>query len=101
MPKIAVIVDYEIVEGKEEALTALINEHARLTLAEEPGCLRFEVIKPIQRNGTPIANKLMLTELYASEPAFTEHEKNPRMPSLREAVAPLLKSSKLTLATLD
>lgn len=100
MPKIAIVVDYDIVDGKEAELTALISEHARLTLSEEPGCLRFEVIQPIERDGTPIPNRLMLTELYESEPAFAIHEKNPRMPSLREATGPLLNSVKITLATL-
>lgn len=102
MPRIAIIVDYEIVDGKEAELTALIREHARLTLAEEPGCLRFEVVKPIERGGdAPIANRLMLTELYESEAAVAIHEKNPRMPGLRAATDPLLISGRITFATVD
>lgn len=101
MPKIAIIVDYDIADGKEAEFTALIHEHARLTLSEEAGCLRFEVVKPIERNGTPIPGKLMLTELYADEAALTLHENNPRMPSVRAATAPLLKSMKLTIGSQD
>ncbi len=101
MTKIAIVVDYDIVEGQEEALTAIIREHARLTLAEEPGCLRFEVIKPIESDGTPIPNRLMLTELYEDQAAFTAHGNNPRMPGLRASTAPLLAAMKITLATLD
>jgi quinol monooxygenase YgiN len=101
MTKIAIIVDYDIVEGQEEAFTAIIRDHARLTLAEEPGCLRFEVIKPIKGDGTPIPNRLMLTELYADRAAFTAHGDNPRMPGLRATTGPMLASMKVTLATLD
>lgn len=100
MPKLAIIVEYDIAAGKEDELTAIVAEHAGATLAEEPGCLRFELIRPVERNGTAIANKLMLSELYASEAAFTEHEKSPRMPIYRDRVKPLLLSSKVTFANL-
>lgn len=100
MPNIAILVDYEILEGKEAELTAILSEHARLTLQEEPGCLRFDVVKPIERDGTPIAGKLMLTELYESEAAVSIHEKNPRMPGLRAATAPLLQSMTIRFGAL-
>jgi (4S)-4-hydroxy-5-phosphonooxypentane-2,3-dione isomerase len=101
MPKIAIIVEYEIADGKENELTECISEHARLTLEEEAGCLRFEIVKPIERDGTPVPDKLLLTELYESEAALAIHEKNPRMPGLRAATAPLLKSMRLTFGTVD
>lgn len=100
LPKIAIIVEFDIVEGCEAEFTARIGEHARLTLEEEEGCLRFEVIKPIQRDGTPIPNKLIVNELYADEPAVTRHEANPRMPSLRAGNAKLLAGSRLVMAEL-
>jgi autoinducer 2-degrading protein len=98
MTALTIIVEFETHEGCEEEFTALIREHARKTLEEEPGCLRFEVIKPIERDGTPIPNKVMVNELYASEAAVTAHESNPRIPKLRAANALLLKSSRLILA---
>ncbi len=98
MPQIAIIVEFETLEGHEEAFTRLISEHARLTLQEEEGCLRFEVIKPIERDGTPIPNKVMVNELYADEPAVSQHEKNPRMPGLQAATGKLLASRRLIMA---
>lgn len=98
MPQIAIIVEFETLEGHEEAFTRLISEHARLTLQEEEGCLRFEVIKPIERDGTPIPNKVMVNELYADEPAVSRHEKNPRMPGLQAATGKLLASRRLIMA---
>ena len=98
MPKIAIIVEFETLDGQEDAFLALIREHAAKTLAEEPGCLRFEVIKPVERNGTPVANRVMVNELYESWDAITAHEGNPRMPGLREATGPLVKSRRLVHA---
>ena len=63
-------------------LVASLRDHARRTLHEEPGCLRFEVIRPIDTNGNPIGNRVMVSELYASEAAFAAHKANPRMPGL-------------------
>jgi quinol monooxygenase YgiN len=98
MSALTIIVEFETHEGREEEFTALIREHARKTLEEEPGCLRFEVIKPIERDGTPIPNKVMVNEVYANEAAVTAHENNPRLARVRAANAPLLKSRRLILA---
>ncbi|MBZ9654862.1 putative quinol monooxygenase [Phyllobacterium lublinensis] len=98
MSALSIIVEFETHQGCEEEFITLIREHARKTLEEEPGCLRFEVIKPIERDGTPIPNKVMVNELYSNEPAVTAHENNPRMAKVRDAFAPLLKSRRLILA---
>ncbi|QND52923.1 antibiotic biosynthesis monooxygenase [Phyllobacterium sp. 628] len=98
MTELTIIVEFETNDGCEEEFTTLIREHARKTLEEEAGCLRFEVIKPIERDGTPIPNKVMVNELYANEAAVRAHENNPRIPKVRAANAPLLKSSRLILA---
>jgi autoinducer 2-degrading protein len=95
VPAIAIIVEFETVDGSEAEFTRVIGEHARLTRDEEPGCLRFEVIKPINRDGTPIPNKVMVDELYADMDAVATHEKNPRMKPLGAAIAPLLVSRRL------
>ena len=95
MPAIAIIVEFEALEGQENAFLRLIREHAAKTVAEEPGCLRFEVIKPVERDGTSVPNRVMVNELYESWDAVSAHEANPRMPGLREALGPLLKSRRL------
>ncbi len=98
MPEMTIIVEFETHEGREEQLTALIRNHALLTLEEEPGCLRFEVIKPVEPDGTPIPNRVMVNELYADQAAVAAHDRNPRLPELRAATGPLLKSRRLILA---
>ena len=98
MTRLTIIVEFETLDGNEEAFTALIRDHARRTLQEEPGCLRFEVIKPVERDGTPVPNMVMVNELYADEAALSAHEANPRMPGFQAATRPLLKSRRLVMA---
>ena len=98
MPEMTIIVEFETLDGREAEFTALMRDHARRTLHEEPGCLRFEVIRPVEPDGTPIPNRLVVNELYSDETALAAHEQNARMPRLRAATAPLLKSRRLILA---
>ena len=98
MPQISIIVEYETHDGREEEFAAMIKDHARRTLVEEPGCLRFEVLRPVDANGIPVANRMMVSELYVDQAAVTAHGNSPRLASLRTALGPLLKSRKLTIA---
>ena len=98
MPQISIIVEYETHEGRAAEFTAIIREHARRTLVEEPGCLRFDVLRPVEANGAPVANRMVVSELYADQAAVTAHGNNPRLAGLRSMIAPLLKSRKLTIA---
>jgi quinol monooxygenase YgiN len=74
LPEVTIIVEYETRDGREAEFTALIRDHAGWTLHEEPGCLRFEVLKPVEPDGTPIPNRLMISELYADEAALAAHK---------------------------
>lgn len=98
MPQFSIIVEYEIHDGNEGDFKALISDHARRTLVEEPGCLRFEVLKPVDANGAAIPNRMMVSELYADRAALAAHNDNSRLPALRAALAPLVKSRKLTVS---
>ena len=98
MPQISIIVEDETHEGREPEFTALVKDHARRTLFEEEGCLRFEVLKPVDADGAPIANKLMASELYADQSAVDLHGNSPRLAAVRAAFGPTLKSRRLTLA---
>lgn len=94
----SIIVEYETQDGREEEFASLMKDHARRTLFEEDGCLRFEVLKPVDEDGVPIPNRLMVSELYADHTAVDLHKNNPRLATVRAAFEPLLKSRKLTIA---
>jgi (4S)-4-hydroxy-5-phosphonooxypentane-2,3-dione isomerase len=100
MPRMSIIVEYETHDGREEEFTALIKDHARRTLFEEPGCLRFEVLKPVDTDGSPIPNRLMVSELYADHAAVAAHNGNPRLATVRSVLGSLVKSRRLILSEL-
>jgi autoinducer 2-degrading protein len=102
MPKIAIIVEFETVPGRLAEVETLLREHARRTREEEPGCLRFEVLRPVDRTtGQRIANKVVVNELYADRDAVAAHERSPRLPGLREAYGPMLTGRHVIMAEVD
>ncbi len=100
MHEYGIIVEYEIEDGRMDEFRALIVEHARRTLEEEPGCLRFEVLEPVQADGSAIPDRMMVSELYASRLAVEQHGHNPRLERVRASLAPLVKSRRLVTARL-
>lgn len=79
MPAVTIIVEFETIEGKSAEFERIMLDHARRTLHEEPGCLRFEVIRPVNEAGTPRETALIVNELYADDAAVAAHRANPRM----------------------
>jgi quinol monooxygenase YgiN len=100
MPKVAIHVEFRPKPGSHAAFDALIREHARLTLAEEPGCERFDVLQPLNADGKRDESRIMLVEVYAGQEAVKAHVANPRMPKVREAYAPLIEGRVLTMCEL-
>lgn len=98
MAEMTVIVEFETLEGAEPEFTRVITDHAQRTLAEEDGCLRFEVIKPVDKDGSPIPNKIMINELYADQAALEAHNLNPRLETLRAQFGSFVKSRRLIVA---
>ena len=102
MPKIAIIVDYDIAPGKEAEFNTLIREHARLTKEQEPGCIRFEVMEPFAHEGPDkgkkFPNRLVVSELYDGYDALEAHNNSPRVPPLRERFKVLLSGRRVILA---
>lgn len=98
MNEMTIIVEFETLEGAEPEFTRIIADHARRTRTEEPGCLRFDVVKPLGKDGEPLPNKVIVNELYANQAAVDTHNANPRMAGLRETTSPLLKSRRLIVA---
>ncbi|HYZ31654.1 MAG TPA: putative quinol monooxygenase [Crenalkalicoccus sp.] len=99
MAKTGIVVDFRIRPGQHAAFDAIIRDHARKTLAEEPGCERFEVFQPVN-NGVPDLSRLMLVEVFRDQAAFEEHGRNPRLAEVRQAYAPMIEARTLHVCTL-
>ena len=95
MSQISIIVEFKLKPGQQDAFEELIRAHAKASLEQEPGCLRFDVLRPFEKDGTPIKDCVWLAELYKDQDAVKAHESSPRMPVLGEKVAPMLESRRL------
>ena len=100
MSQIAIIVEFQLKPGKQAEFEKLIRAHAERSLKEEKGCLRFDVLQPIDSDGLLIADCIWLTELYEDADAVKEHEDSPRMPILGEAIGSLVANKRLIKAAL-
>ena len=68
----------------------LMDDNARLSVKNEPGCRRFDVIVP-DNSGTQI----LLYEIYDDEAAFAAHLKTEHFLSFHAASDPLLESRRI------
>lgn len=66
----AITVSFELEEGAAERFHHLVAENARQSVALEPGCLRFDVLTPL--DGTK-GREVLLYEIYADQGAFDVH----------------------------
>jgi (4S)-4-hydroxy-5-phosphonooxypentane-2,3-dione isomerase len=66
----AITVEFDLADGAFDAFDALIHENARLSLAEEPDCLRFDILTPL---GATVPRTVMLYEIYTDRAAFDLH----------------------------
>jgi len=71
MTPYVITVAFQIRHGCIDAFLPLIRENARRSLADEPGCRRFDVL--LQRD----AGQVFLYEIYDDERAFTKHCESP------------------------
>ena len=97
MANLALIVEYETHPGNESVFLDVMRAHAKACLAEEPGCLRFEVLRPLDEDGKPIANRVLANELFAGHEALAAHRATPRWQALAEKFRVLLASRRPVL----
>jgi quinol monooxygenase YgiN len=99
MAKIALIVEFKLKPGAHAAFDAIIRDHAAGTLADEPGCERFDVLQPGSKEG-PDLGRVMLYEVYADDAAFKAHTQNPRLARTRAAYEPLIEDRSIHICKL-
>jgi quinol monooxygenase YgiN len=79
MPGFAVVATYEIAQDQFEAFLPLLRAHRERCLRDEPGTLRFDILRP--------AEKLMLYEVYEDEAAFQAHRNGASVARFQEEAA--------------
>jgi quinol monooxygenase YgiN len=92
MAKTALVVEFSLKPDAHPAFEAIIRDHAAGTLSDEPGCVSFDVLQPVDRDGRPDLTRVMLYEVYADDAAFKAHTENPRLARTRAAYAELVEA---------
>ena len=84
MTAYVITVDFRLRPGALAAFLPLILENARRSLADEPGCRRFDVLVP-----EGIADRVFLYEIYDDERAFEAHCVSPHFHAFAHAARDL------------
>lgn len=76
----AVLPSFDVSAENLEAFLAAARKDATSSLADEPGCLQFDVV--VDRDATPA--RVMFYELYTDRAAFEIHLETPHLRAFRE-----------------
>lgn len=90
MEKLSLVVEYETKPSHLAEFLAIMQTHARAGLVEEPGCLRFEILRPLDESGDPIPNRVMANEMFTDQAALIAHRATARWQGLAEKFKPRL-----------
>ena len=94
MDKFVLMVDFEVQPGAADQVFQLVSENGRSSVANEPGCHQFDVLRFPDN-----PNRLMLYEVYENEAAFQAHSKMPHFEAFMAKARPLFVKTTLTKLT--
>jgi (4S)-4-hydroxy-5-phosphonooxypentane-2,3-dione isomerase len=94
MSEFAVWVQFDVVPEKFAEFKAAMFTNARASVADEPGCLRFDVLE-----AKASSSRILLYEIYTDEAAFKAHLDAPHFKVFDKLSAPWLESKSITFAT--
>lgn len=77
-----VLPSFEVGEANLDAFLAAARADAELSLANEPGCLQFDVF--LDRDADPV--RVMFYEVYADRAAFEAHLEMPHLAAFRDSL---------------
>ena len=80
-----IVVEFRIKPGRMPDFRKLIDDNARASVREEPGCRRFDVLA-----NRKDAERILLYEIYDDRAAFDAHLKTPHFAVFNDASAPLV-----------
>ena len=89
-----VTVAFEIRPEAAAAFLPLMLENARASLAEEPGCLRFDVCREEAADDAPPV-RVFLYEIYRDRGAFDAHLASAHFQSFDAATRPMVASKQV------
>jgi quinol monooxygenase YgiN len=86
-----ILVDFKIKPGQMAAFRQLIDDNAKASVRDEPGCRRFDVA--VHRKD---ADRILLYEIYDDRAAFDAHLKSAHFAVFNDASAALVADKVVT-----
>lgn len=80
-----IVVDFKVKPGQMAAFRKLIDDNARASVKDEPGCTRFDVCAHCKD-----ADRILLYEIYDDRAAFDAHLKTRHFAVFNTESAPLV-----------
>jgi quinol monooxygenase YgiN len=93
---LVVLVEFRLKPGSSQAFAELIDANARDSVANEPGCRRFDIATSASE-----PERLFLYEIYDDRAAFDHHVATPHFLRFKEASAELITGSTIHLLDLQ
>ena len=87
MSPFVIVVEFRIREGQMQAFRKLMDENARASCRDEPGCRRFDVL-----SSPKDPDHILLYEIYDDRAAFDAHVKTKHFAVFNTESAPLVAS---------
>jgi quinol monooxygenase YgiN len=91
MTGFVIMVDFQLKPGAKSAFRRLIDDNARASCREEPGCRRFDVMELPSD-----ADRIVLYEIYDDRAAFSAHIKTRHFARFNEESAELVADKTVT-----
>ena len=82
MARFAIVATFDVADGRIEEFLPLLLAHRDRCLKDEPGTLRFEVLRPRTEE-----NKVLVYEVYEDDAAFQVHWQGPSVARIRAETA--------------
>jgi quinol monooxygenase YgiN len=95
MSEFAIFLTIDVIPGKKDAFLEQVRINRARSLADEPGCKRYDILDP-----DPEGHRLNMYEVYASAAAFEAHRRTPHFATCSAAIQPLVAARKLEQFTL-
>jgi quinol monooxygenase YgiN len=89
MSNLVILVRFQVVRGRQNEFLTHVRKNATASVANEPGCRRFDVLTP----GAGIGNEVVLYEVYDSSTAFEAHQQTQHFADFRDATKAMVLSS--------
>lgn len=97
MDGFVILARFQLVPGARDAFLAAVGRNAAASVADEPGCRRFDVLTPESGD----ADEVVLYEIYTDAAAFDAHLRTPHFAAFRAATADLVRTSAVERFRLD